>query len=69
MFAVLGRPLHSKHRLQNTEHLQQRVIGQNAQMPDQAISVDSPEPFSNHVTMLIMKSATYTKKEKDVHLL
>jgi hypothetical protein len=28
--AVLARPLHSKHSLQNTEHLNQRVIVQNA---------------------------------------
>jgi len=60
--AVLARPLYSKHSLQNIEHLQQRVIGQYTQVLNQAISIDSPELISNHVSILIIKTAKYAKR-------
>ena len=60
--AVLARPLHSKHSLQNPEHLDQRVIAQDTQVLNQAISIDSPELISNHMTIFIVKSVTYPKR-------
>ena len=60
--AVLARPLHSKHSLQNPEHLDQCVIAQDTQVLNQAISIDSPVLISNHMTIFIVKSVTYPKR-------
>ncbi len=61
LYAV-ARPLHSKHSLQNNEQLNKRVFVQNAQSPNQPISIDSPELISNNVTVLIIKLATYAER-------
>lgn len=60
--ALLARPLHSKHGLQNTEDLNQRVMGQNPQTLNQAISIDCSHLISHHVTLLSIKQATYAKR-------
>jgi hypothetical protein len=59
---LFTRPLHSKHSLQNTEHLHQRVTGQNTQALDQPISIDGPELINNHIAILIFKVAAYAKR-------
>ena len=61
LYAV-ARPLHSKHGLQNPEQLNKRVFVQNAQSPNQLISIDSPELISNHVIVLMIKLATYAER-------
>jgi hypothetical protein len=58
----LGRPLHSEHSLQNTEHLHQHVISQNTQPLNQPIFIDSPELINNHVTIFVFKVAAYPKR-------
>jgi hypothetical protein len=58
----MARPLQRKHGLQNTEQLNKRVFVQNAQSPNQPISIDSPELISNNATVLIIKLATYAER-------
>jgi hypothetical protein len=58
----MARPLHSKHSLQDTEQLNKGGFVKNAQSLDQPISIDSPELISNHVTVLIIKLATYAER-------
>lgn len=60
--AVRTRLLHSKHRLQNAEHLIQCAIGENAQALDQPISIDSPDLIKNHVPILALKATTHTER-------
>lgn len=60
--AVLARPLHSEHSLQYTEHLDHRVIGQKTQALNQPISIDRSELISNHVTIFVLRSASYAKR-------
>ena len=57
LYAV-ARPQHSKHGLQNPEQLNKRVFVQNAQSPNQLISIDSPELISNHMIVLMIKLAS-----------
>ncbi len=61
LYAV-ARPLHSKHSLQNTEQLNKRVFVKNAQSVNQPFSIDRPELINNHVTVLIIKLATYAER-------
>ena len=61
LYAV-ARPLNSKHGLQNPEQLDKRVFVQNAQSLNHPISINSPELISNHVTILIIKLATYAER-------
>jgi hypothetical protein len=62
---VPARPLHSKHSLQHTEHLQQRVIRQNTQALDQAISIDSPYLINNYMTTLRRQSGCLSFHRED----
>ena len=59
--AVLARPLHSKHRLQNTKDFAQRGVGQASQTFDEVISIDGPQLISHHVPILAVESAAHTK--------
>jgi len=59
--AVLARPLHSKHSLQNTKEFSQRCVGQTSQTFDEAISIDYPQLISHHVPILAVESAAHTK--------
>jgi hypothetical protein len=59
--AVLARPLHSKHSLQNTKEFSQRCVGQTSQTFDEAISIDCPQLISHHVPILAVESAAHTK--------
>jgi hypothetical protein len=47
---------------QNSELLNQRVVVHNAWMLHQPVSLDRSELNGNHVTILIIKPATYAKR-------
>ena len=59
--AVLAKPLHSKHRLQNIEDFIERDIGQAPQALDEAISIDCPQLISHNVALLSVDFAAHTK--------
>ena len=59
--AVLARPLHSKHSLQNTKKFSQRCVGQTSQTFDEAIFIDCPQLISHHVPILAVESAAHPK--------
>ena len=59
--AVLARPLHSKHRLKNTQQLIQRRLRQTPQSLDETVPIYSPQLISHNMTVFAIKPATYTK--------
>ena len=59
--AVLARPLHSKHRLKNTQQLIQRSHRETPQSLDEPVSIYSPQLISHNMTDFAIKPATYTK--------
>ena len=60
--AVLARPLHSEHRLKNTQQLIQRILRQTPQSLDETVSVYSPQLISDNMTIFPLKPATHTKR-------
>jgi hypothetical protein len=60
--AVLTRPLHSEHRLKNTQQLIQRCFGQTPQSLDESVSIYSSQLISHNMALLAIKHATHTKR-------
>ena len=59
--AVLAMPLHSKHRLKNTEQLIERTLRQSPQRLDETFPIYSPKLICHNVTIFTIKRATHTK--------
>ena len=59
--AVLARPLHSEHRLKNTQQLIQRRLRQTPQSLDETVPIYRPQLISHNMTVFAIKPATYTK--------
>ena len=60
--AVLARPLHSKHRLKNTQQLVERSLRQSPQLLDETFSIYSPQLIGHNVSVLTIKRAPHTKR-------
>ena len=60
--AVLARPLHSEHRLHDTQQLSQRRLRQTPQSLDETIAIDGPQLVWHNVTFFAVKLATHTKR-------
>jgi hypothetical protein len=61
--AVLARPLHSEHRLKNTEQLIKRSLRETPQSVDETVPIYSPQLISDNMTIFTLKPATHTKRE------
>jgi len=60
--AVLARPLHSEHRLKNTQQLIQHSLRQNPQSLDETIPINSPQLISHNMTIFAIKPASHTER-------
>ena len=60
--AVLARPLHSEHRLKNTQPLIQRSLRKNPQSLDETDPINSPQLISHNMTVFAIRAASYTKR-------
>ena len=60
--AVLARPLHSEHRLKNTQQLIQGSLRETPQSLDETVPIYSPQLISHNMTVFAIKPATYTKR-------
>lgn len=58
---MLARPLHSKHRLKNTEQLIERTLRQSPQRLDETFPIYSSKLISDNVTIFTIKRAMHTK--------
>lgn len=58
----VSRPLHSKHRPQNTQQLIQRSLRQSPQVLDKTIPINSPQLIGYNVAVFAIKPATHTKR-------
>jgi hypothetical protein len=59
--AVLVRPLHSEHSLQNNQYLIQRRLRKTPQSLDEAVLLYNPRLISYNMTIFAMKAAANTK--------
>ena len=59
--AVLARPLHSEHRLKNTQHLLERSLRKTPQSLDESVSINCSQLISHNMADLAIKPATHTK--------
>ena len=60
--AVIARPLHSEHRLKNTEQLIKRSLRETPQSVDETVPIYSPQLISDNMTIFTLKAATYAKR-------
>ena len=60
--AMLARPLHSEHRLKNTQQFIQRSLRQSPQSLDETLPIYSPQLISHNKTVFALKAATHTKR-------
>ena len=60
--AVLATPLHSEHRLKNTQQLIERSLRQSPQLLDETFPIYSSQLISHNVTVFTIKRATHTKR-------
>jgi hypothetical protein len=60
--AELARPLHSEHRLKNTQQLIQRRHRQTPQSLDETFPIHSLQLISHNMAILALKPATHTKR-------
>jgi len=60
--AVLAKPLHSEHRLKNTQQLIRRSLRESSQSLDEAVPIYSPQLISDNMTIFPLKPATHTKR-------
>ena len=56
------RPLHSEHRLKNTEQLSQRSLRQTPQTPDETFPIYCPQLVRHNMSFFPVKLATHTKR-------
>ncbi len=59
---MLARPLHSEHRLKNTEQLIKRSIRETPQSLDETVPIYSPQLISDNMAIFTLKPATHTKR-------
>jgi hypothetical protein len=59
--AVSGRPLHSEHRLKNTQQLIERSLRQSPKLLHETLPIYSSQLISHNVTIFTIKRATHTK--------
>jgi hypothetical protein len=59
--AVLARPLHSEHSLQNNQQLIQRSLRKTPQSLDETVLIYSPQLINYNMTVFAIKPATHTK--------
>jgi hypothetical protein len=60
--AVLATPLHSEHRLKNTQQLIERSLRQSPQLLDETFPIYSSQLISHNVTVFTIKRTTHTKR-------
>ena len=60
--AVLARPLHSEHRLKNTQQLIKRSLRETSQSLDETVPIYSPQLISDNMPIFALKPATHTKR-------
>jgi len=60
--AALARPLHSEHRLKNTQQLIERSLLQSPQLLEETFPIYSPQLISYNVTVFTIKRTTHTKR-------
>ena len=60
--AVLARPLHSEHRLKNSQQLSQRSLGQTPQSLDETFTIYDPQLVRHNMSFFAVKLATHTKR-------
>ena len=60
--AVLARPLHSEHRLKDTQQLSQCRLRQTPQPLDETVPIDGPQLVRHYMTFFAVKLATHTKR-------
>ena len=60
--AVLARPLHSEHRLKNTQQLIECSLRQSPQLLDETFPIYSSQLISHNVTVFTIKRATHSKR-------
>lgn len=60
--AVLARPLHSEHRLKNTQQLSQRGLRQTAQSLDESFPIYRPQLVRHNMTVFAIKLAAHSKR-------
>ena len=60
--AVLARPLHSEHRLKDTQKLSQRRLRQTPQPLDETVPINGPQLIRHNMTFFAVKLATHTKR-------
>jgi hypothetical protein len=60
--AVLARPLHSEHRLKNTQQLSQRSLRQTPQTLDETFPIYGPQLVRHNMTVFAIKIATHTER-------
>jgi hypothetical protein len=57
----VARPLHSEHRLKNTQQVSQRSLRQTPQSLDETFPIYGPQLVRHKMTIFVIKPATYTK--------
>ena len=60
--AVVARPLHSEHRLKNTQQLSKCRLRQPPQLFDKTFPIYCSQLISHYVTVFTIKHATHTKR-------
>ena len=60
--AVLAKPLHSEHRLKNTQQLIKRSLRESPQSLDETVPVYSPQLISDNMAIFPLKPAMHTKR-------
>jgi hypothetical protein len=60
--AVLARPLHSKHRLKNTQQLSQSSLRQTPQPLDETFTIYGPQLVRYNMSFFSVKLAPHTKR-------
>ena len=60
--AVFARPLHSEHRLKDTQQLSQRSLRQTPQSLDESVPIDGPQLVRHNMTFFAVKLTTHTKR-------
>ena len=59
---VLARPLHSEHRLKNSQQLSQRSLRETPQSLDESFPIYGPKLVRHNITVFAIKLATHTKR-------
>ena len=60
--AVVARPLHSEHRLENTQQLIKRSLRESPQSLDETVPIYSPQLISDTMTIFPLNPATHAKR-------